>query len=369
MTNPFPSFHSLRERYFNDLRVKNWSEGTIDRRLHSLRRFVAWLQDRGIDTMLEVTPEIIESYQRSLFHIGNLKTRQPLRFATQASYLSAVSHWFNWACMQQIIPFNPAVSIELPKEEKRLPSAFLNQDEIEKLINMPDITNKIGVRDRAILEVLYSTAMRRSELAKLTHNDIDRSRRLIVIRQGKGKKDRVVPVGVRALQWLDKYVREVRDWLTDGHGARIRLTIKPSDFVFLNNCGRPFGLGPLSTMVRDYLKEAEIKKLGGCHIIRHTTATLMLENGADLRSIQTLLGHESLNTTQIYTHITIDRLREVHDLTHPAKPDTVEKLENPATPNSNPTPARDPKPLKSSDNEDQTGPTDPTDPTGPIRPS
>ena len=366
MTHPFPSFHSLRERYFNDLRVKNWSEGTIDRRLHSLRRFVAWLQDRGIDTMLEVTPEIIESYQRSLFHIGNLKTRQPLRFATQASYLSAVSHWFNWACMQQIIPFNPAVSIELPKEEKRLPSAFLNQDEIEKLINMPDITNKIGVRDRAILEVLYSTAMRRSELAKLTHNDIDRSRRLIVIRQGKGKKDRVVPVGVRALQWLDKYVREVRDWLTDGHGARIRLTIKPSDFVFLNNCGRPFGLGPLSTMVRDYLKEAEIKKLGGCHIIRHTTATLMLENGADLRSIQTLLGHESLNTTQIYTHITIDRLREVHDLTHPAKPDTVEKLENPATPNSNPTPARDPKPLKSSDNEDQTGP---TDPTGPIRPS
>ena len=189
---------------------------------------------------------------------------------------------------------------------------------------------------------------------------------LIVIRSRDGNNYCVVPIVVRTMQWLDKYVREFRNWLTDGHFPRIRITIKPSDFVFLNNCGRPFGLGPLSTMVRDYLKEAEIKKLGGCHIIRHTTATLMLENGADLRSIQTLLGHESLNTTQIYTHITIDRLREVHDLTHPAKPDTAEKLDNPASPTTHPTPTRDLKPMKSSNNEDQTGP---TDPTGHIKPS
>jgi integrase/recombinase XerD len=132
----------------------------------------------------------------------------------------------------------------------------------------------------------------------------------------------VVPIGLRALQWLEKYLLEVRPWLMAGNGRK-KLGNKPeeSDRIFLGATGKPISPVQLSQLVRSYLESAEIKKSGACHVLRHTAATLMLENGADLRSLQTLLGHASLNTTQVYTHITIDRLRQVHDATHTAKPD------------------------------------------------
>ena len=182
---------------------------------------------------------------------------------------------------------------------------------MESLINAPDLTTAVGLRDRAILETLYSTGMRRSELVKLNLDDIDAERRLITIRQGKGRKDRVVPLGERALEWLIKYRDEVRPERLDDS----------TDKLFLSTLGNSIHPNNLSAMVRGYLVAAGITKRGSCHMLRHTAATLMLENGADLRSIQTLLGHQNLNTTQIYTHVTIQRLREVHDQTHPAKPD------------------------------------------------
>lgn len=167
-----------------------------------------------------------------------------------------------------------------------------------------------------MLETLYPTGMRRSELAKLRIDDIDRERRLIVLRQAKNRKDRVVPIGVRATQWLEKYLADVRPTLKN----------KNRDEVYLTVTGRAFHPNHLSKIVRTYVEAAGIKKRGSCHILRHTAATLMLEAGADLRCIQTLLGHASLNTTEIYTHVTIQRLRETHDKTHPAKLD--EKPEN-----------------------------------------
>lgn len=325
MAEPFPSFEVLMQSYFTDLRVKNWSEQTISRRKHSLLRFTRWIQTRGCHSLQEVTPEIAEAYQRSLYHLGNLRTRKPLRFATQVSYLIAMTHWLQWACLKKLLPYNPAVNLDLPKEEKRLPAAYLTLDEVERLINQPDVETKLGVRDRTMLEVLYSTAMRRAELLNLTPYDIDRERRLIVVRQGKGKKDRVVPIGVRALEWLTRYQQEVRPWIAAGYASRVRMRIVPTDRLFLGNSGNVMKHGTFSVMVRKYLRSAGINKPGSCHILRHTAATLMLENGADLRSLQTLLGHQSLNTTQIYTHITIDRLRQVHDQTHPAKPDIKPK--------------------------------------------
>ncbi len=323
MSIPFPSFEVLRDRYFNDLRVKNWSEATIVRRHNSLGRFVRWLRARSIDSFAEVTVDSVNAYQRSLFHLGNLRTRKPLRFATQSSYLTAVAHWCQWACLNKFLPFNPAVGIELPKEEKRLPSSYLSIVEVERLINRTDVTTHLGIRDRAILEVLYSTAMRRSELLKLTHYDIDRPRRLLVIRQGKGRKDRIVPIGLRAIEWLEKYLRDVRPWLEAGNSSkRCRKQLPAAtNRLILSNTGGAMRPEVLSALVREYIEAAGINKPGSCHILRHTAATLMLENGADLRSLQTLLGHESLNTTQIYTHITLERLRQVHDATHPAKPD------------------------------------------------
>lgn len=132
MLIPFPSFEALLASYFQDLRVRNWSEATIDRRKHSLGRFIDWLVAHSIESLNEVSAEMISAYQRSLFHQGNLRTRAPLSFATQASYLSAVSHWCQWACLKKFLSFNPSIGIELPKEEKRLPASYLSADEAER---------------------------------------------------------------------------------------------------------------------------------------------------------------------------------------------------------------------------------------------
>ena len=319
------------EAYFVDLRVVNWTEATLERRKNSLGRFVRWITEREIHTLSEITPEILAAYQRSLLHIGNLRTRKPLQASTRASYVHAVSHWLQWACLGKHIPFNPAAGIELPKAEYRLPASFLSQSEVEHVINQPDVSTKIGIRDRSVLEILYSSAIRRSELLKLEIQDIDRARRLLHIRQGKGHKDRFVPIGVRALDWLTKYLQDVRPWLLSGGGCKRNwkhprkfsssLSEQESQVVILCHNGGAMHPVNLSAMVRRYVRQAGITKKGSCHMFRHTAATLMMENGADLRSIQTLLGHASLNTTQIYAHVTLDRLRAVHDAMHPAKPD------------------------------------------------
>lgn len=322
------SMASLLEAYYLDLRVKNWSEGTISRRRYGLMRFVNWLTDRSIETFAEVTPEVVEAYQRSLYHVGNLRNRKPLRAATQASYLSAIAHLVRWLAKHKHIEGNPTMDMELPKEEFRLPVGFMNADEVELLINQADIRTPIGIRDRTIMEVLYSSAMRRSELCNLKHHDIDWARRLLTIRQGKNKKDRIVPIGRRALAWLEKYLTDVRPGLAEGKYAKRACKHwlrEPTDQLFLGNFGAAIKPVGVTIMVRSYIEAAGISKRGACHIFRHTAATLMLENGADLRSIQTLLGHENLNTTQIYTHIAIDRLRAVHEATHPAKADSKPK--------------------------------------------
>ena len=157
--------------------------------------------------------------------------------------------------------------------------------------------------------------MRRAELIKLQLDDLNRDDQLIMIRQGKGRKDRVVPIGKRALEWIEKYF----------HDARPQLIDEPTSTLFLTTLGNKFHPANLSQMVREYLIAAGITKRGSCHMLRHSTATVMLENGADLRSIQTLLGHENLNTTQIYTLVSIKRLREVHKKTHPSYKDRKPK--------------------------------------------
>jgi len=309
MSIPAPA--KLLSRYFVDLRMGNWSPNTIDRRAHSVGKFIEWCDQRGIDRVTKITVEVVEAYRRSLFHHRNARTDKPIKFSTQASYLSAVRHWMGWLCEQDWIKTNPAEKIELPKSEHRLPASYLTLSEVEALLNCVDLTTPAGLRDRAILETFYSTGMRRAELIGLQIDDLNRESGLIMIRQGKGRKDRVVPVGERALEWITKYL----------HDGRPALIGESTDRIFLTTRGNPFLPGNLSQLVRRYLTASGITRRGSCHVLRHTAATLMLEGGADLRSIQTLLGHENLNTTQIYTHVTIQRLREVHSKTHPGYKD------------------------------------------------
>ena len=311
MSLPTPAPALLLQRYFTDLLVENWSPRTIDRRNYSLNLFLKWAADRGIESVTEFTPELLDAYRRHLYQHRSRRTEKPLRFATQASYLTAVKHWCGWLLDHDWISVDPSVKIKLPKEEHRLPASYLTLEEVEMVIHSIDLTTATGLRDRSIFETFYSTAMRRMELVNLQLDDLDCDRGLIMIRQGKGRKDRVVPIGKRAIGWLVKY-------LTD---SRPRMIDEPSESVYLTTRGNAFNPVTLAQIVRHYFDANGIKRRGACHMLRHTAATLMMEGGADLRSLQTLLGHESLNTTQIYTHVTIDRLREVHAKTHPAASD------------------------------------------------
>jgi len=162
-----------------------------------------------------------------------------------------------------------------------------------------------------MLEVLYSTGIRRAELGHLNLYDIDRDRGVMMVREGKGKKDRVVPIGSRAIHWIDTYLADVQPDLASG---------ADDGTLFLSALGQPLGVHRLTEIVREAVNDAGIGKRGSCHMFRHTMATLMLENGADIRFIQQMLGHVKLETTQIYTQVSIKALKAVHTATHPARP-------------------------------------------------
>ena len=289
------------------LRTHGYSEHTIRNRELYLGYFTIWCEDRGITRPAEVTKPVLERYQRYLYHYRK-KDGDPLSFRSQHSRLVPIRAFFKWLARNNHILYNPASEIELPKLEHRLPKAVLTATEAEQILSQPDITEPLGIRDRAILETFYSTGMRRMEVIGLERYDLDVERGTIMVRQGKGKKDRMIPIGARAIRWIDKYVADVRPSLVANDDATL----------FLTNYGEAFTPNRLSQLVRNYVDAADINKRGSCHLFRHTMATLMLEGGADIRFIQAMLGHAKLDTTQIYTQVSIRKLKEIHDSTHPA---------------------------------------------------
>ncbi len=302
-------FAALADAYLEALRVRNYSVATIESREHHLREFIRWAEERGVTRPAEVTKPTLERYQRWLYHYRK-KNGQPLSFRSQHGCLVPVRAFFKWLCRQNLLLANPAADLDLPRAEKRLPRHILNAAEAERVLGLPDVAEPLGLRDRAMLEALYSTGMRRMELLGLKLYDLDQERGTVFVRQGKGKKDRMIPMGERAFSWIRKYLDD----------ARPSLALSPDDgTVFLTNAGQPFEANRLTQLVRDYVDAAEIGKTGSCHLFRHTCATLMLEGGADIRFIQQMLGHAKLETTQIYTQVSIRQLKEVHTRTHPAR--------------------------------------------------
>jgi integrase/recombinase XerD len=258
----------------------------------------------------DVTQPIVDRYQRWLFYRRQANGR-PLTVRSQIRQLGAVKGFFRWMTRQHLTLFNPTSEIELPRLGRLLPRDVLTVEEAELLINQPDVTKLLGVRDRAIMETLYSTGIRRKELVNLKIYDLEPSRGTLMVREGKGGNDRVVPIGERARGWIDKYLTEVRP---------VYAMVPDEGYLFLTADGGPFlDLSSLSYLVHSYLVQAKIGKRGGCHIFRHTMASLMLENGADIRFIQEMLGHSHLSTTSIYTHVSIAKLRQIHQATHPAE--------------------------------------------------
>lgn len=297
-----------QRRYLEWLRVHHYSERMVVNRDKSLGFFIEWCEARSVLRPVEVTKPIIERYQRHLFYVRK-PDGKPLSVRGQEWRLVPVRMYFKWLAQQNVLLWNPASEIVLPRKVRRLPKHVLSVSEVEQVLTQPDIEDVFGLRDRALLETLYATGMRRKELVGLGLNDIDHDRKVVMIREGKGGRDRFVPIGERALRWVSKYI----------HEARPELVMSPDEGVlFLTRFGEAFRPAPLTHLVRQYVERAELGKTGACHLFRHTCATLMLEGGADIRYIQELLGHVLLSTTQIYTQVSIRRLCEVYAMTHPA---------------------------------------------------
>jgi integrase/recombinase XerD len=302
--------NALLNLYMEALAVLNYSPVTIRHRRQYLDYFIAWCDQRGLNQPGEITKPTLERYQRFLYHYRQI-SGDPLTFRSQYNYLVGVRQWFKWLAQKNHILYNPASELELPKLEYRLPKFILTAGEADQIINQPDVSDPLGIRDRAILEALFSTAMRRKEIISVGVFDVDTERGTVMVRQGKNKKDRVVPIGDRALAWVKRYLHEVRPGLLIGD--------KGGDTLFLTNHGAPFGPNSMSQLVRGYVDKAQLGKRGACHLFRHSAATAMLENGADIRYIQAMLGHAKLETTTIYTQVSIKKLKEIHSATHPAR--------------------------------------------------
>jgi integrase/recombinase XerD len=305
---PVDPLEDAIRRHIDWIETHHFSTDTVTMRRTYLGYFHDWCRERGLEHPTEITRPILERYQRWLYHYRKTNG-QPLGVRTQHTRLQGIKSFFQWMARQNYLLHNPASEIVLPRMGTRLPKYVLNAEEAERVLNQPDIGTPEGLRDRAILETFYSTGMRRMELAHLKVYDLDHDRGTVTIRQGKGRKDRVIPIGERALAWTGKYVREARaGMLTGGDDGT----------VFLNWIGEPFERRQLTALVRRHLIDSKVGKTGGCHLFRHTAATLMLENGADVRVIQEMLGHSKLTTTEIYTRVSINLLKQVYAATHPA---------------------------------------------------
>nr|WP_182431369.1 site-specific tyrosine recombinase XerD [Lactobacillus bombicola] len=222
--------------------------------------------------------------------------------------ISSLRKFYQWLVRQHIQKLNPMQEIDSPKKQHLLPVA-LSVKEVTTLLEQPDINKKLGIRDRALLETLYATGIRVSELINLKFTDLHTDLGLLKV-FGKGSKERLIPISEVAISWIEKYQKEVRD--------RLLLSVgKYNDYIFLNNRGGSLTRQAVWQIIKHYCQTAQIQKNVTPHTLRHTFATHLLENGADLRVVQEILGHTDISTTQIYTNLSQKHILEVYSKTHP----------------------------------------------------
>lgn len=265
-----------------------------------LRLFCKTLGFKNSDALVNVSREQITGYMTQLKERG-------LAAATIARKLAAIKAFYRFMTAEGYMDTNPAEVVEAGTKGIKLPRV-LSEDEVVRLLNQPDITTAEGFRDRTMLEVLYATGMRVSELINLTLERVDLNMKYIIA-FGKGSKERIVPLGSVAAEFLQQYLEKVRPKLT--HAGR------NTNIVFLAFGGHELTRQRFWQIIRGYGRKANINKALTPHILRHSFATHLLDNGADLRSVQELLGHSDISTTQIYTHLTNKRLRDIYAKAHP----------------------------------------------------
>ncbi len=285
---------------------KRYPETTVTSYLNALKKFEEFIEEKNINYKT-INKDEIRSYLKYL-------DEEEYSKSSVSQTLSALRNFYSFLVNNNIISSNQFKLIRNPKKEKHLPN-FLQPNELQEIFDSIELDTPLGIRNRLIIELLYATGLRVSELVNLKINDIDKSNHEIRV-VGKGDKERIVFFGEYALKYLNLYLESSRNELLNG---------KKEEYLILNKDGEPITSRGVELIIDKIVAEAAIKHNISPHVIRHTFATDMLNNGADLKSVQELLGHSSLSTTQIYTHITNERLRSVYLKTFPRQKEKVDK--------------------------------------------
>lgn len=301
----------LANRYLAWLVATRFAEDTVKNHTADIEWFLRYLEGQRIERIADVTPETLEDYslrlrkQRHTVH-----ENRKISLAHVSHRLNTVKQFFSWLAKQMIILVDPSENLEIPRLPATLPQTILTQKEAQRLLGAPDLKSPVGYRDKALLEVIYSTGIRAGEVFRLKVGDFDPRNRTLFVKEGKGGKDRVLPLPMIAAGYLKEYVERVRP----KYAKRMR---RDDGTLFLNYTGSALCLNRLHNIFSVTTKAAGIDKRVTAMVLRHSIASHLLENGMDIRYIQEFMGHERLATTQIYSKVTMDGLRKMYNKHHP----------------------------------------------------
>ncbi len=312
------AFEDLLFAFREHLQVKSYTTASIATYTDYLRGFFAYLAEIGVKDAKRVTRDHLEAYRLRLAE-HRVRGDRGYSVSTLCLKVRAVRRLFEYLEAMNRILVNPAETFKEPKKETRLPRVVLTAKETRRILNAPNLSLEIGVRDRAMLEVFYSTGIRLGELRRLTLFDCDLQGGLLRVNKGKGAKDRVIPLGRHAVKFLKTYLAKVRPHYTRGKRAERCL--------FVGRLGVPLSQQAVQKTVRKYARAAGMRKNVTPHTFRHTFATDMVRNGADITAVQRMLGHANLSVTQLYAHVAGVEIKKTHRLSHPRERDEAVKEE------------------------------------------
>ena len=300
-------------KFKEHLKIINRSPATITLYAEHIKLFLIAIDEPDIK---KIYRRMIEDYIVGLYKYRT-KENKPYKISTISTRVRSIKRFFEFLEQTNEIFIDPAEHIKEPKKDKGIIKDMLSKEEVNKILDQPNLGTRKGIRDRAILEVFYSTGIRIYELCKLSIYDLDMQGRLLRINQGKGRKDRVVPIGKHAIRFLREYISKVRPHFTRKNRKNRNL--------FVDHSGRPISNQVVGVIIKQYVRDAKIRKHVTAHTFRHTFASLLIKNGADIVAVQKMLGHTELRTTQIYIRSLGIDLKKGHNKSHPREKDKAKR--------------------------------------------
>lgn len=311
---PSAELQDLKDRYLAWMLGTGYAEDTLKGAHSDLEWFFKFLRGAGILRIADVTPEALNDY--SLWIRENKNNRhegKELSLIHVAHRLTGIKVFFRWLAQQMVVLYDPAEDLELPRVHRGLPHTILTQDEARRFLNAPDLKSPVGYRDKALLELLYATGIRTKELVRLKVEDVDLKSAAVLVRQGKGRKDRLIPIPALTAGYLKEYIEKVRPRFASSTYNKA----PDQGFLFISFTGKWITAARLKEVFDRNGKAAKLDKRVTAMTLRHSIASHLLENGMDIRFIQEFLGHEQLSTTQIYAKVTLSGLRKSYNKAHP----------------------------------------------------